>query len=378
MDFNLSEDQLLIKDVADRMFADLCADDRVRQEYAAERAFHKDLWQQIVDAGLLGTSLPENVGGSGFGLTETCLLLEAQGRSVAPIPLLETLVECALPLARCDAGERFSDTLKAVCSGERILTAVRPYKGLQSLATLKAHEEGEALILDGASASAAWAPLAQQFLVNTENAGKPVVMLIDADTPGIRLVEQKLIGGICAAVVHFDKVRVESSALVASGDAAAAMLDVQSQLTLTALAAQQVGILHEGLRRTAVYDNERKQFGKSLSSFQAVAHQAADAYMEIEALRGVYWRALDDIDSGRDARLAAHSAKIWLCRAGHKVAHTVLHLHGGMGQDLEYPIHRFFTWAKRNERYLGSATDHSLSIGQLIACDSGSKLALAA
>lgn len=377
MDFNLNDDQLAIRDVVDRIFADLCSDDAIRAAYSHTVPFQRDLWQQLADAGVLGASLPETAGGSALGFTETCLLLEAQGRSVAPLPLLETVVECALPLARHADLQQVGDTLAAVSRGECLLTSLRPYRGLQGHAPLTARTQGRDIRLSGTTAAAPWAPLAERFLVEVEDtAGTPLALLLDGE--GIARTGQTLIGGITAATLDFADVAVPSTAVVARGDAARMLLDTQRCLAYTGLAALQVGVLEEGLKRTAAYDNERKQFGRPLSSFQAVAHQAADAYMEIEALRGVYWRALDDIEHGRDARLAAHAAKYWVCRAGHRVAHTVLHLHGGMGQDLEYPIHRFFTWAKRNERYLGAAAEHSRQIGALIARDGGRALSLVA
>lgn len=380
MNFNLSEDQQAIRDVVDRMFADLCADDRIKTEYASETPMHRELWAALAEAGLLGASLPESVGGSGLGFTETCLLLEAQGRSVAPLPLLQTVVECALPLARHAAGNTLvAGLLEQVCSGGAILAPVRPYEGLRRHQPLSANAAAGGLTLTGVSASAAQAPLADFFLISCDDSqGEPVVALLATDTDGITRTDQRWIGGDCAGSLSFTAVPVPAEAVIARGAAARTFSDDQAALTATALAAQQVGVLAEGLARTAAYDNERKQFGRSLSSFQAVAHQAADAYMEIEALRGVYWRALDDIDHDRDATLSAHAAKYWCCRAGHRVAHTVMHLHGGMGQDLEYPIHRFFTWAKRNERYRGTAPEHSRALGACLAEPASRKVSAAA
>ena len=379
MDFNLNDDQNAIKDVVDRMFSDLCTDDRIKDAYSADTPLHTELWSQLAEAGLLGASLPESVGGLELGFTETCLLLEAQGRSVAPVPLLETVVEGALPLARHARGEIVDKLLAEVVSGQAMIANVHPYQGLQDLTPLTARRQNDNWILSGCSASIAWAPVATHLVINTrDGSGQDLIFVIESNEHAVRRVDQTLIGGICSATVHFDELELPASALVASGDTARELLITRDNLTMTGLAATQVGVLEEGLRRTAEYDNERKQFGRPLSSFQAVAHQAADAYMEIEALRGVYWRALDDIDSGRDAGLIAHAAKYWLCRAGHQVAHTVMHLHGGMGQDLEYPIHRFFTWAKKHERTLGAATKHSRAIGELIAGKGPESLALAA
>ncbi len=100
--------------------------------------------------------------------------------------------------------------------------------------------------------------------------------------------------------------------------------------------------------------------------------------MAIEALRGVYWRLLDILDNGSNSELEAdlccHSVKYWISEAGHIAAHIFLHLHGGIGQDLDYPVHRFFSWAKKNETYLGGADQHAVQLGRLIQSDPAAAL----
>jgi alkylation response protein AidB-like acyl-CoA dehydrogenase len=222
--------------------------------------------------------------------------------------------------------------------------------------------------LNGCSAIVSYVPLADGYLVaaDTEDNGS-LLVYCRADHAGVTLTPQRAGSGEAAGYLRFDAVVIEPGQIVASGSDAEELLEWQALRSYAAIAAQQVCLLREGLQRAAEYTNERKQFGRSLSSFQAVAQQAGDAYMAIEVLRGVYWRALDDLDSGRDAAMSARVAKYWACESGHIAAHIILHVHGGMGQDLDYPIHRFFIWAKQNERYLGGASRHAESLGKLVA-----------
>lgn len=369
MNFNYSEDQLAIKEVADRMFRDLCGDDVIKQCFKSEQHFHTELWQQLASAGLLATALPAEFGGSEMGMTELCIVLEAQGRSVAPVPLIESVVACALPIARFGQDTLKKSLLPAVASGEQILVPVRPYCGLQALVPLNASTAADGWKLNGVSSLSLYAPLAHGFLVQAKlGNGSHWIGYCDAASKGVSVTAQKAGSGESAGQVHFDNVDVRNGHVIAVGDEAESLLEWQSLRVYTAMAAQQVGILREGMQRAAAYTNERKQFNRSLSSFQAVAQQAADGYMAVEALQGVLWRALDDLDSENpSSALSSRVAKFWLCESGHKAAHIFLHLHGGIGQDLDYPLHRFFTWAKKNELMFGNADQHSAALGRLIA-----------
>lgn len=367
MNFTYTEDQLAIKEVADRMFRDLGGDEQIKACYAEAVPFHKELWQQLAESGLLAVPLATQYGGSELGMTELCLVVEAQGRAVAPIPLIETAVECAMPIGQFANDELKQRILPGVSSGEMVLCSVRPYQGLRDRQPLTASVDGNTWVLNGHSSLVTYAPIANGFLVSAKTeTGENWVGYCDAQIKGLSITGQKTTSNEAAGHLIFEGVQVSDANTIAVGDAADTLLEWKAQRTYAAIAAQQVGLLKEGLQRAAEYTNERKQFGRSLSSFQAVAQQAADAYMAIEALRGVYWRALDDIDAGRNAELSARVAKFWVCEAGHVAAHISLHIHGGIGQDLDYPAHRFFVWAKRNESYLGAADKHAVALGNLI------------
>ncbi|MCG8669160.1 MAG: acyl-CoA/acyl-ACP dehydrogenase [Pseudomonadales bacterium] len=362
MDFSFTEDQLTIKDVADKIFRDLCDDEAIRVCFQQEQPLHKTLWQQLGESGLLAAPLPAAYGGSELGLTEMCLIIEGQGTAVAPIPLLETVVECAMPIAEFGSDALKQRVLPGIASGELMLSAVRPYQGLLEKMPLGATEAEGGWQLNGYSSLVSYAPAANGFLVVTPE----LVAYVDANTEGVKVTEQRSVSGELCGHLSFNNVKVTADDVLATAEVVAEFVEWQEQRTYVALAAQQVGILKEGIKRAAEYTVERKQFGRPLASFQAVAQQAADAYMAIEALRGVYWRALDDVEAGRDAKLSTRVAKFWVAEAGHIAAHIFLHIHGGIAQDLDYPAHRFFIWAKQNENYMGGANKFSAQIGEII------------
>jgi len=266
----------------------------------------------LAESGLIAATLPASVGGSEMGMTELSLILEGQGASVAPIPFVETVVECAMPIAQFADAELQQKVLPKVNEGECILAAVRPYAGLQGFAPLTAKAKGESWELEGVSSLVSYGPLANGFLViaSTEE-GESWVGYCDAGIAGLTQVQQSSTTSEAVAQLTFSGVTIQSADVIAVGAKADELIEWQTQRTFAAIAAQQVGVLKDGLRRAAEYTTERKQFGRPLSKFQAVAQQAADAYMAIEALRGVSWRALDDIDSGRDAALSSRVAKFW-------------------------------------------------------------------
>ncbi|RLU00040.1 MAG: acyl-CoA dehydrogenase [Ketobacter sp.] len=371
MNFNYNEDQQSIQDVAIRMFRDLCGDEAIRNLYKQEQPLHTELWQQVAQSGLLGAALPTDVGGSAMGMTELCLILEQQGKAVAPLPVLESVVEAALPIARFAAEDLKQKLLPSVISGDLILSAVRPYQGLQNHQPLTATAQGEHWCLNGYSNLVGYAHYAGGFLVTAQlEDGGHWIGYVNAGSEGLHITQQRATNGEASGHIQFNQVTVTADNLIATHNEAESLLQWQRQHTFAAMAALQLGVLQEGLRRAAEYTTERTQFGKPLGAFQAVSQQAADGYMAIEALRGVYWRLLDILDNGNaddlEANITAHSVKYWICESGHIAAHIFLHLHGGIGQDLDYPVHRFFSWAKKNESYLGGADQQSAQLGKLI------------
>jgi hypothetical protein len=138
--------------------------------------------------------------------------------------------------------------------------------------------------------------------------------------------------------------------------------------------ALQLGVLEQALAMTAEHARTRVQFDRPIATFQAVAQRLADAYVDVEAVRLTLWQAAWRVAEGLPAGAEVATAKFWAADAGHRVAHTAVHIHGGMGIDMDHPLHRYFLAAKRNEFELGGATAQLLRLGALLAADSGPPL----
>src|SRR5207249_2215921 len=135
---------------------------------------------------------------------------------------------------------------------------------------------------------------------------------------------------------------------------------------LTAIAAIQVGVAAEAMRMAAAYTSERKQFGRPLATFQGVALRAADAYIDVQAMQATLWQAAWRLNAGLDASREVAVAKWWAAEGGHRVVHAAQHLHGGMGADIDYPIHRYFLWGKQLEVMLGGGSQQLARLGALL------------
>jgi acyl-CoA dehydrogenase len=126
-------------------------------------------------------------------------------------------------------------------------------------------------------------------------------------------------------------------------------------------------VCERALELTAEYSKQRVQFDRPIATFQAVGQRLADGFIDVEAVRLTLWQAAWRLAEGLPAGQEIDTAKFWAADAGHRVAHTAVHVHGGVGIDLDYPLHRYFVAAKRNEFALGTATEHLVSLGRALA-----------
>ncbi len=222
-------------------------------------------------------------------------------------------------------------------------------------------------MLDGVKECVPAAECAACILVPARTGDATVgVFLLDPATEGVRIERQLATHREPQGRLILEDVRVTGDALLGDPAKGAAIVDWIVARSLCALSAVQLGVCEEALRRTAEYTSNRKQFGKQISSFQGVQLRAADAYIDSEAMRATLIEAVWLISTGRPSELAVSVAKWWACKGGTRVTHTAQHLHGGIGADVDYPIHRFFLWAKQLELTLGGSMRQQARIGSLL------------
>ncbi|MFD8207248.1 acyl-CoA dehydrogenase family protein [Streptomyces sp. NPDC059695] len=340
MDFTPTEEQEAARELAGRIFADLAGPERLR---AAGTGTDAELWKALCAAGLPG-SVEET------GLLGLVLLLEEQGRTTAQVPFAASCVYGILAVARHGTEEQRARLLPGLRDGTTVMTGALPAPG-----TVTPLGGGR---LGGVVEWVPWLRDATHVLVPDEDR---VLWLVRAeDAAAVEPVE--LTAPWAAARLVLDGAPAERL-----GRADATAHDDVLAAARIAFAGLQAGVCAGSLARAVAYTSVREQFGRPLSTHQAVQLRAADAHMDTEAIRVTAYEAAWRFDEGLDAGGAALTAAWWASEAGKRVVHAGQHLHGGMGADLDHPVHRHFLWGRQLDAYLGAGTELLAELGDLLA-----------
>lgn len=378
MDFTLNEELTAVRELAGEIFAGHTAADRIRAVEQSASRVDGALWADLGKAGLLGIALPEEDGGAGLGPAALCVLLEEQGRRVAPVPLWPSAVAALAVAAHGTAEQRRAILPGAADGSARLTVALEEFgPGDPAAPECAAERAGGGWRLTGTKA----------VVPSPSGAGHVLVAAATADGPGLFLVAAGAAGTAWedAETTSHDM----SGTLTLSGAAGepvgapgSGALGRTLDLARVALAAVQLGVAQGALRLAADYLSEREQFGRPLATFQAVQHQLADCYIEAEAMGVCLWQAVTlledtavDGTAPGDAAATASAAlvaKWWADEAGLNVVHRVQHVHGGIGVDTEYPVHRFFLWGKQIAGTLGGASADLDRLGTLLSARAAS------
>ncbi len=371
MDFSFSEDQNAIRDLAHQIFTDRTTDEFLLAFDRAGTVYDDALWSTLAEQGLLGITVAEAFGGTGLGFTELCLMLEEQGRRLSPIPLYASLVLGVLPISEFGSDAQKETYLTPLVAGTLKLTAAIAELGIPDAAAgrINAVQEGDRWILNGALDCVPDSPVADAIIVPAYTDDGLTMFIVNTDQAGLSVDVQNTSLGANTGTLTLADTELSTDAILGNVGEGELILHWLEQRAEVAICAMQVGVTEEALKRTAEFTCERKQFGAPIGSFQAVAMQAADAFIDVEAIRSVYWLALYKLEHGLDARAEVRCAKWYAADAGHRIVYRTQHLHGGIGSDLEYPIHRFFLWAKHLGMMLGGRSLQIAKLGALLASD---------
>lgn len=364
MNFTLDESQRAIADLATNVFSDYCSDSQLARHWSQAAGYDLALWQQLQETGLNALVVPEAQGGSGLGMMELMLVLEQQGRFIAPVPLWNHQLATAALSLFADA-QTVDRWVPGLVQGKQLATL--SLDGLVSSRGLKltARPDATGWLLNGRVEALAWGGQAQLALLPVRIGEEVRLAWVDLSLPGIAKLDGVLTHHEPAADLCLTDVALEAGAVLDEG-----ALPWLSSRAVACLGALQLGVAREALARAVTYTSERVQFGRPIGSFQAITQRAADGLMDIEALRSCLWQLCWRIDAGVDATGAAGAVKTWACDCGHRVSHTVQHVHGGMGVDLSYPIHRFTLWSRALELSFGGVSAQMANLGRWLSqCD---------
>lgn len=304
MDFALTDEQHAVADLARQILADGATHERMKEiEEADGPRNDAALWSELASAGLLGIAIPETHGGAGLGFFELALVIEQAGVTAAPVPLIETLVMGALPLAEFGTDAQQKALLPGVVEGTTLLTAALVEDLADPLQpTTTATPRGEGWRLDGRKICVPAGQLAHRVLVPASlEGGHVAIFIVDPGARGIRIEELDTTSGQPQAAIELEGVSVTAADLLGELTQGAEILTWIRERTTAAHCALALGVCEEALRLTAEYTKTREQFGAAIATFQAVGQRQADAYVDTEAIRLTSWQAAWRIGSGMPA-----------------------------------------------------------------------------
>lgn len=353
MDFNLDGTQREIADLAREV---------LRREHDPDTG-----WKALGRAGLLTLAAPEELGGAGLGVQEAALVLAEAGRCTSSVPALETIALGVLPVARCGTEAQQRDLLGAVANGAVLTAALHePSAPMPARPRTTARRGTDGWLVSGTAVGVRSAGGAHRVLVPaTLNEIGVGVLLVDPTAPGVRLTPTLSSAGLPEHTLRLDEVRVAEAGLLGADQGGRALAELY-QLALAGACAVADGVLAGALQLTATHLSTRRQFGRPLATFQAVAQQAADAYLASRTLHLATLAACWRLDSAGPDSGDVDIAAFWLAEQLLPALHICQHLHGGIGVDVSYPLHRYYAWGRDLARFVGGV-EHRL---EAMACTS--------
>ncbi|MFF8485270.1 acyl-CoA dehydrogenase family protein [Streptomyces antibioticus] len=377
MDFTFSEEQQAAAEAARGVLSQVAPDGVPSPALTQGRPVADDLdrtlWAKLADADLLSLLLAEEYGGAGLDAVALCLVLREAGRVLARVPLLEH--SAAAAAVQADGGPELRSALLARAGrGETVLTVAAHGRTGHDAAELAvtARPDGDdrdgGWLLDGVQTAVPWAFEADFLLVPARTGDdRSVLAVLARGQEGTGLAPQVSTTGERLGELRLESVRVAARDMITADGA----WDRLRALLTTGTCALALGLGERVLDMTSAYAGKREQFGHPIATFQAVAVQAADRYVDLRAMEVTLWQAAWRLASGAPGALPVAGdvavAKIWASDGVRRVVQTAQHLHGGFGADVDYPLHRYHAWAKHLELSLGPAAAHEEALGDLLA-----------
>lgn len=370
MDFAFTEEQEDIRKLAGQILGDFSATEKLPHFQHAVEWYDDKAWKALAEAGLLGVALPEEFGGMGMGVEELAVLAEQAGSHVAHLPIIPALVAAAT-IAQFGSEELKAAYLPEFAAGNLLLaTAVDSVDSYDAYApSISAVAADDGWLLTGVNVCVALAPRCKRIVVGATRAdgGGIMVALLDPTAVGVVAEPQEVTTGELRYRLELKKAHVrKADVLSVNGDGEDTWRWVLEHSTAL-LCAMELGVAEKAIKLTAKYSGERHQFGKAIATFQAVAQRAADAYIDIEAIRLATWQAVWRLSQGLDASREVAIAKFWASEGGHNACYAAQHLHGGIGVDTDYPLHRYYLLSRQIELTLGGAKTQLERLGDYLA-----------
>lgn len=361
MKFELNEDQLMLQDSIRKFAAVRYEFSTLRQRITSASGTDRGMWAQFADLGLLGVFVEEASGGLGWSLIDGAVVFEELGRSLA----IEPYMEAALLAVRILSGSGSSlakELLPCIAAGTALVTvclAERNSRYNYMQPSCKASAIADGYKLNGQKILVAAGDIADQMIVSANVDDGLGLFLVDAAAADAARHTYRLLDGSWASDITFTDARLRANSLILAGTAAETVMRRSFDEAAVAAAAQSVGCIDRIVEITAEYLENRKQFGQPLNRFQVLQHRLADLYVESQMARSALHSALSAMDGPEKARQAAVSgARVRIDQAGLKIGNQGIHLHGGMGMTMDYPVGHYFRRLMLLSKTFGDTEHH--------------------
>jgi pimeloyl-CoA dehydrogenase small subunit len=369
MDFDLSEEQRLLKESVEGLLGDSYDFDS-RKKYMAEKGgWSKAVWSKLAEQGLLGLPFSEEDGGFGAGATEIGIVMEAMGRALVVEPYLSTVVISGGFLRHGGSAEQKAAYIPGIIDGSKTFAFAQLEKNsrydLQDVATT-AKKKGSGWVIDGEKFVVLNGEGADTLIVTARtkggqrDAGGIGVFLVPASAKGITKKGYPTQDGLHAADVSFTGVEVGADAAIGDPADSLPLIERVVDEARTAICAEAVGIMDESLKTTVEYLKTRKQFGVPIGSFQTLQHRAADMFVALEQARSMSMFATmaSDVENAKERATAVAAAKVQVGKSGKFIGQQSIQLHGGIGMTMEAKIGHCFKRLTMIENSFGDTDYH--------------------
>ncbi len=377
MNFELSDEQQAIHDIASQVLSDHCSHDRLKTLATNRDLIDRKAWDALATTGVVGASLPERYGGLGLRFLSTAVALEQVGRWASPVPLLSSTVMGALPIAALGTGSQKQRWLPGLADGSMLACVALAEDATtpsEPLTTARVHDGG--YVLDGTKVLVAGGVEADIVLVPARLEDESIgVFIVRTNVDGLRITEVEVTTGQPEARFELAGVQVSSSDLLGWEPDLGERLGVDGtevvrfieQRAVVGQCMMMAGAARAAIEMAADYTKQRHQFDRPIATFQAVSQRAGDSYIDTEAMWLTAYQAAWRLSAGLPADREIAIAKYWAAEGGFRVMHAAVHVHGGVGVDRDYPLHRHFLAARQIELTLGHAEEQLTELGHLIA-----------
>jgi pimeloyl-CoA dehydrogenase small subunit len=376
MDFELSDEQRLLKDSVERLAAQRY-DFESRKKYMKESdGWSRDMWRQYVELGLTALPFAEEHGGIGGGPVETMIVMEAFGRALALEPYFATVVLGGgfLRHGASDAVRR--DLLPKVAAGETLLAFAHTERqsryDLADVATM-ATKEDSGYDLEGAKSLALHGDVADKLIVSARVSGAQRdrngigLFLVDAKAPGVSVRGYPTVDGLRAAEVTLTGVKVDADAVIGEAGNAYPLIEQVVDASIAALAAEAVGAMTAMHEITVDFLKQRKQFGVPIGNFQVLQHRAGEMLIALEQARSMAMLAtmMSEEPNAAERRKAIAAAKVQIGRSAKFVGESAIQMHGGIGMTMEYKVGHYFKRVTMIDKMFGDADHHLAALARM-------------